>query len=317
MRNLTIDAIKGLAVVLVIVGHAIQRSFPDYLNNTLFNIIYSFHMPLFMLLSGYVLYFSKKSIDMKWLGNKFRQLLIPFFAWYIIYWVANDFSFTGLSPYLNYSGTFIDYLIRGIKSPGNGPWFLWAILICFVSFYFSHKLFPRFGVFYAVVIIYLLGRAIPTNSYGLEYIKSMFPFFAFGYIFANYKEKLVKYHKLFLILSLVLFPFLSISWFSDFYLPHKLRYVASILKIVIPLMGILLSYHLILILKKTSVFPALTYIGTISLEMYLCQGLFLNVGIGDGYQRVITIMIAATSLSCLLTISINKIDGLRRVLLGK
>lgn len=54
------DAAKGVAIVLVAFGHAIQygsgRDFlwgSLYFNQRVFQFIYSFHMPLFMLISGY------------------------------------------------------------------------------------------------------------------------------------------------------------------------------------------------------------------------------------------------------------------------
>lgn len=55
-RNIYIDVLKGLAVLAVLLGHAIQRGLViNYTENIIFKIIYTFHMPLFMFLSGYVL----------------------------------------------------------------------------------------------------------------------------------------------------------------------------------------------------------------------------------------------------------------------
>jgi fucose 4-O-acetylase-like acetyltransferase len=317
MRNVLVDSIKGWAVLLVILGHAIQRTFPDYSNNMLFNMIYSFHMPLFMLLSGYILYFSKKNIDLCWLGDRFRRLILPFFAWYIIDWFASRFSFTGLRPHLDFSGTFTEYIIRGITTPANGPWFLWAMFICSIAFYFSHKLMPRFGVFYAMIIVYFLSRLVPIHNYGISYMKTMFPFFSFGYMLPHYKARLTKYHKPFLILSLIVFPILSVNWFVLPNLIQYFRFAKSVLVIVIPLMGALLSYHLIKLLQNTRVFSVIAYLGTLSLEFYVCQGLFLNVGIGNGYLRVATIAIAATLLSYLLIFIAQKINLLQYILFGR
>lgn len=55
-RNLLIDVLKGIATLAVLLGHAIQRGLiVGYENNIIFKIIYSFHMPLFILLSGFSL----------------------------------------------------------------------------------------------------------------------------------------------------------------------------------------------------------------------------------------------------------------------
>lgn len=56
-----IDAIKGLAILLMVMGHVIAYQFPSYqvaLNDSpqitmiVWRIIYSFHMPLLMFCSG-------------------------------------------------------------------------------------------------------------------------------------------------------------------------------------------------------------------------------------------------------------------------
>lgn len=57
-RNENIDAVKGVAALLVVVGHIIQCIIckEDPFENMVFRIIYSFHMPLFMFISGYLSY---------------------------------------------------------------------------------------------------------------------------------------------------------------------------------------------------------------------------------------------------------------------
>ena len=60
---MALDSVRGLAIVLMILGHCIQcGSGAEYLSRELFydnwiyKIIYSFHMPLFALVSGYFIY---------------------------------------------------------------------------------------------------------------------------------------------------------------------------------------------------------------------------------------------------------------------
>ena len=64
-RNVLIDVVKAFAIISVVIGHGIQYGFSaDYLrsgayfDNVLFKIIYSYHMPLFMLISGYLFAYS-------------------------------------------------------------------------------------------------------------------------------------------------------------------------------------------------------------------------------------------------------------------
>lgn len=83
-RDGFIDFLKGIAIFLVLWGHSIQYltcngSFSD---NIFFKVIYSFHMPLFTFLSGYVFFWSckkKKFVDV--LISRFKGIGIPMFLW--------------------------------------------------------------------------------------------------------------------------------------------------------------------------------------------------------------------------------------------
>lgn len=60
-----VDFIRGIAMIFVICGHAIdlllQKNIMDQkVGKIIFDSIYSFHMPLFFMISGYVAYKSQK-----------------------------------------------------------------------------------------------------------------------------------------------------------------------------------------------------------------------------------------------------------------
>ena len=87
------DIVRGIAVFLMLWGHSIQYSSCgtfDFFENRLYQFIYSFHMPLFMLLAGYFFYFSlqKHSIGHTLL-NRVRSLGIPLLVWgFFLYFVT-------------------------------------------------------------------------------------------------------------------------------------------------------------------------------------------------------------------------------------
>ena len=79
-----INYIKGIAILLVFIGHAATSSFLErpYFYEFIVQLIYSFHMPLFFLVSGFLSY---KVIDMNLKENyfnfvkaKFYRLAVPF-----------------------------------------------------------------------------------------------------------------------------------------------------------------------------------------------------------------------------------------------
>lgn len=56
-RIIWVDSLKGFLILLVILGHAIQKAYGDScFDNKVFNLIYSFHMAAFMAVSGWLMY---------------------------------------------------------------------------------------------------------------------------------------------------------------------------------------------------------------------------------------------------------------------
>lgn len=62
------DILKAIGIILVIVGHTVQSHY-------IINIIYSFHMPLFFLVSGYFLKHQENKIPIRTYA---RRLLLPY-----------------------------------------------------------------------------------------------------------------------------------------------------------------------------------------------------------------------------------------------
>ena len=87
-REKWVDAVKRFAIYLVILGHSIQYATSqdyNYAGNTFFQIIYSFHMPLFMMMSGYLFAYSMNKYSIKnGVFAKVRGILIPCISWGII-----------------------------------------------------------------------------------------------------------------------------------------------------------------------------------------------------------------------------------------
>lgn len=87
-RNNYIDEFKGLLIFLVVLGHVLQELTPEGTNHRLFSCIYSFHMPCFMFLAGYLAYttFSGNNLRELALGiaDKSTTILLPYYTWPIL-----------------------------------------------------------------------------------------------------------------------------------------------------------------------------------------------------------------------------------------
>ncbi len=106
-RMLWLDAARGMAMVFIIIGHC------GFLNDFERNLIFSFHVPLFFILSGFT--YRKKPNR---LGKYAKQLLVPYLvtsALVILFWV--------LRPYEYYTGV-PDILKAVLFGSGNlfGSW---------------------------------------------------------------------------------------------------------------------------------------------------------------------------------------------------
>ena len=71
-----VDVAKGICMILVIISHAEEHFIPGQMA-TLKVPIYSFHMPLFFFMSGYL--FSMKSSFGEFLKGKCKRILVPYF----------------------------------------------------------------------------------------------------------------------------------------------------------------------------------------------------------------------------------------------
>ena len=81
-RKDALDLLKGLAIILVIWGHVIQHCLSsNQVDEPVYRFIYTFHMPLFMVLCGF---FSWSSMKMEFYGmlkKKALTLLYPSIIW--------------------------------------------------------------------------------------------------------------------------------------------------------------------------------------------------------------------------------------------
>lgn len=183
-RVLYIDYLKGFAILLVVLGHTIQfLNCPEnYDNNLLFRFICSFHMPLFMMLSGLVTpmrYDNILEIRHK-ISKRFVQLVIPFIAWSIL-----DCLCIGSHD-----------VFRVFRHPEYGLWFLWILFLInliFIVGLWIQKEIKQTNVYISICIIYLilrLVRFIFNSDYGIDLVITYFPYFSIGAIVGYLKPNI-------------------------------------------------------------------------------------------------------------------------------
>lgn len=90
-RNKSIDAVKGIAIVLVMIGHVFVHNHME--DPYVYDAIRAVQMPLFMIISGYLCGQGRKIRDFKGygkvLGKRAVSYLVPFFSWLTLMHLAN------------------------------------------------------------------------------------------------------------------------------------------------------------------------------------------------------------------------------------
>lgn len=162
-RNYFLDNYKSFLILLVVIGHFIE---PCYTNNLFLTIlkwvIFSFHMPAFIFISGY---FSKKDMGLEKLIQK---LVIPYFIFELLYYFLYVFVIhkeTGL--YFNRPKFSLWYLMS---------LFFWRIATPYL------KRIPG-NLFIAITGGLLIGFIQLGNFFSIPRTLFFYPFFLAGYYF--------------------------------------------------------------------------------------------------------------------------------------
>lgn len=190
-RNNIIDLTKGIGIFLVILGHN---------ESPLTAYIYSFHMPLFFLISG-MFHSSEKNYTI-FMKKKIKSLLIPYISFSIplfLFWVVIGRKF-GESVIKNTPishsmvGILVGTDIAGFSSVewGTPLWFLLCIFVVNNIFFYISKLSNTNIIIFNIVFILLniiLSKFLRVRlPWSILTALTAFPFYSFGYLF---KEKIL------------------------------------------------------------------------------------------------------------------------------
>lgn len=295
-RNDYIDVLRGIAIILVVIGHCIQygsglnygRNLIFY-DNILFKWIYSFHMPLFMLISGYLFYFSEQKYTTKELiKNKFLTIMVPLFSFSTIIAIINivKHGITGnvLMLFLSFIRIYLEHF-----------WFLWALFLFSIGMILINKIFKNQNKEYIYLIIYIISFVVP-DRWVFHVFKYVYPYYIIGYLFnknKNFKNWCIDKHNIVNCLLINLFfVFLLFFFQKDIYVYNSFHYIfngngvirmigINLFRNLIGLVGslaIITTSHLLFqfFSKKQLSFKLINYIGKQSLGIYAISSLIFE-----------------------------------------
>lgn len=339
VRDKQLDAVKGFAIIIVMLGHCIGRNNMNdpYINDA----IKAIQMPLFMMVSGYGLGMGKREIlDIKDFLNQQKKrvvsYLLPFFSWVFVVSLFRPFD------------TIQNPIVESYKvlfKIDSGLWFLmtlfliqfFAMLVTLLAnvgvFHWKksnrgvhHLLIFWCGIGMVYVLFVLWGRAGSTflgPSFAVQYM----PFYVIGYVASHYiKEVFPQNGKkiLWVLWGISLVAFLGLV--VGFDLQSKENEMELLIQMTASLLGSFVCFYGVYHLPVKGKY-GLAFIGLYTLEIYALHFRFVdllgfkNMGLEvytfEGMVAILITFLVMSVMSGIIIYYVKKVWLLDLILFGK
>ena len=313
---------KGVTIFLVVFGHCIQygngRGF-DFFGDTLFKIIYSFHMPLFALVSGYLFYWSVSSRSPREvIIRQVNNLVLPALSCSLL-------VHTIIAVFQIYSGSFagIKPLMLNVYASAKNLWFLWTMLYASIVVVAVRTKLNDSITAYAVTALLLLFVPNKLTPFVL-------PYFVIGYLWHREgMDKKIHYTKLLcaaiMLIWCVMLMFYDKSSFVYTTGTSLIDYKEKVFRpyqlgidIFRWLIGLASSAAVITLLNLVKPVNFISAVGTKSLGIYIFSG-YANRYLsqyGSGYVINFIEAVIITAVCYALSEAISRVKILNRIFFG-
>lgn len=176
-----LDVYKGFGMVFVVIGHI-------YLNDIIYNWLYSFHMPLFFFASGYV--YKQKDIKNDF-ANRIYSVVIPYFSFgllVLLYWLLLERRFRYSSQTTLQAITSLFLGQANLLDFNIHMWFLPCFFVTVVLYNVLKNLLDNritYGITIIMSIIFVT-TSLPYLPWGVNLVFKYIGFFALGNIANEY-----------------------------------------------------------------------------------------------------------------------------------
>lgn len=185
-RNKHIDVMRGIGIILVVLGHTYHNS----------GMLYLFHMPLFFMLSGSVLNYTRHKYS---IGRRFKGIMVPYFVFSIlcfIYWAFVESNFRPIHDealFGGYLGTFnikVQQFINIFLAENSTNaytynivmWFLPCLFVADLIYAKIKKAKGLWGIIMAFIALYYLWVSkLPCLIWSLNIAVLVVPFVYIGH----------------------------------------------------------------------------------------------------------------------------------------
>lgn len=189
-----LQILQGWSMLLVVIGHVtltgIFENPQTPVNATIERVIYSFHMPLFMFISGFLFYFTKISRDLAYkevVFDKLKRLGIPY-LFFTFFTFAVKFIF---SPFMKRPvelslRQFTDSFLYPGSNPLSEMWFVATLFIIMLSYpLLKYMITGHFKIAVLIIGSVVLNLFFPPDIFllCLSNVAYMFLFFLLRHTF--------------------------------------------------------------------------------------------------------------------------------------
>ena len=273
-RNENIDLLRGFAAICMILGHSFIV-YPIDISNvpwcfSIGRIIYTFHMELFFIVSGWVCRYHSY---VKFVKNKIQRLVLPYLVFGLSFLLVQAFGGSTVNGNASFSENIIKLLLHG-----GGYWFIYVLFLVFAIYpVFGRFCNTRLATATAIFVGLLLNEVfVFPNTFCIRTVIHYFPYFLLGTLLGKcnlvqYDAKIRCHWFLLALLCGLLY------WGIDFLLLHSmlsaLEYTLSFVRAtVFCAMLYALCFGPIPGFLKNIVFNTSRF----SLQLYLFNGYFLT-----------------------------------------
>jgi len=257
---------RGIGILFVTFGHSIPL---DVAYPSVFNFIYSFHMPLFFFLSGF---FAHKIIKVNSLSEWFASMrkntfkfIVPYFMISLSFALIKYFIPHMVKRPVVWHDIFYIIVIYPLRNPALFLWFLYLIIIMRMITPFISRINP--WIFF---IFLLLFQFFPVDweVFGVSWLLNYLIYYFMGIQAAMFKGQFLNIMR-----KNWLTPILFILFITSFILLQHLKY--PFFKFFAASFGTL--FVISLCFSYTEILPKalLETLGSYSLQIYLLQFFFI------------------------------------------
>lgn len=187
-RLISFDIAKAICIILVVIGHYVPDYSPQWYVGV-HDVIYTFHMPLFMFASGFIYMATKKDIPYKdFLLKKVKRLMVPYLSVSAI--VITIKLLTEGHAYVENPVTWMSFVkMLYLPEAGYFLWFIWALWWMFVISPLFKTKQMRLGLLVLAIILHYIPNFLP-DVFCLRQVQGMLVYFILGAVCFDWKQQI-------------------------------------------------------------------------------------------------------------------------------